>query len=116
MRTQLSLLSNDSTQKLDDDSTKRQIRFKLKEAKLSRSSRVTRPADLRPGDYIPVRTGAVTPVVIGLFCVACVTAPPCKKFNHKLFRTCLHMYNLLPLIHNKDDNLQTTLDPICARK
>jgi len=56
MRTQLSLLSNDSTQKsLDDDSTKRQVRFKSKEAKPSKSSRVTKPADLRPGDYVRVR-------------------------------------------------------------
>jgi len=61
MHTQLSLLSNDTTQKAQvDDNTKHQVRFSLKEVKASRSSRVAKTADLRPGDSvrvcIPVRS------------------------------------------------------------
>ena len=56
MRTQLSLLSNDTTQKAQvDDNTKRQVRFSLKEVKASRSSRVAKPVDLHPGDSVRVR-------------------------------------------------------------
>jgi len=65
MRTQLSLLSNDATQKAQVDNTKRQVWFSLKEVKASRSSQVAKPVDLRPGDSvcvcIPVRSHKLSP-------------------------------------------------------
>jgi len=66
MRTQLSLLSNNTTQKVQfNDNTKRQVRFSLKEVKASRSSRVAKTVDIRPGDSvrirIPVRSHKLSP-------------------------------------------------------
>jgi len=55
-RTQLSLLSNGTAQKpICDDSKERRVKFRTNEAKAYRSSRVTKPADLRPGDRVRVR-------------------------------------------------------------
>ena len=56
MRTQLSLLSNSTFQKPKaDNSTKRQVRFRMKEVNASRSSLVTKSTDIRAGDSVRVR-------------------------------------------------------------